>query len=152
MINFFIFKGFFYRKELACFEIHKRHGDWFFSPPNGGNNIVVYSSRRLESKRNFTGSTGRFCIFYSHRILWSCSFFYCGIVVGFAEKNRLEIYYIVRQLKRTSYPLPHPLYCEGWRGFSPLPKLGCCVMVIHKKMRETDEILYIISLKRKEIY
>jgi hypothetical protein len=38
---------------------------------------------------------------------------------------------------------------RGWRGFSPLPKLGCCVMVIHKKMRETDEILYIISQKKK---
>jgi hypothetical protein len=38
----------------------------------------------------------------------------------------------------------------GWRGFSPLPKLGCCVMVIHKKMRETDEIFYNIYLSKKE--
>lgn len=127
MINFFIFlflRVFFYIKKLACFEIHKRHGDWFFSPPDGGNNIVIYSSRRLESKRNFTGSTGRFCIFYSHS--GSCDpalFFIAGLWLDSQRKIGWEYTSIYMTIEKDFLsPSPTLYIVRGWRGFSPLPK------------------------------
>jgi hypothetical protein len=126
MINFFIFlflRVFFYIKKLACFEIHKRHGDWFFSPPDGGNNIVYI----VHGDWNLSGTSRvQRVVSASFIVIGSCDpalFFIAGLWLDSQRKIGWEYTSIYMTIEKDFLsPSPTLYIVRGWRGFSPLPK------------------------------